>query len=354
MDLSQIRKQIDGVDRELLMVINKRMELVVRAGKLKQDVTDPDREAAVLSQVINQSRGLIAPEFSAALFKQIIEQSKQLQEGKSQLVGFQGEHGAFSEIAVRAFSKEAIALPHTSFSDVFEGVQSGVLDYGVVPIENSLGGAVTQVDDLLMDTDLYIVAEIAMPIHQCLLTLTGSDYRDIRVVYSHPQALSQCKGFLARNKLEARPYYDTAGSALMLSREKPVAAAVIASSLCAELYNLDIVKENIEDENSNTTRFVVLSKKPATTKGEKCTISFSTAHKPGALLNILKLFSDAGVNLTRIESKPAPKSPGNYLFLVDFAGSTQDAKIQQSLELVEKETSKFKLLGCYSAVEQKT
>jgi prephenate dehydratase/chorismate mutase/prephenate dehydratase len=346
MDLSQIRKQIDGADRELLMLINKRMELVVRAGKLKSDVTDPDREAAVLS------RGLVSPEFSAALFKQIIGQAKHLQEERSELVGFQGEHGAFSEIAVRSFNKDAISLPHNSFSDVFDGVNSGILDYGVVPIENSLGGAVTQVDDLLMETDLFVVGEIAMPIHQCLLTLPESDYRDIRVVYSHPQALSQCKGFLARNKLEARPHYDTAGSALMLSRDKPVAAAVIASKLCAELYNLDVVKENIEDENSNTTRFVVLSKTASKAAGEKCTIFFSTAHKPGALLNILKLFSDAGVNLTRIESKPAPKSPGSYAFLVDFMGSITDSKIKSALDAVQKETSQFRLIGCYSLVGQ--
>lgn len=351
MNLSQIRKQIDSVDRELLMIINRRMELVVRAGKLKQDVTDPEREAAVLSQVIDQSRGLVSPEFSSGLFKQIMSQAKLLQEGRSQLIGFQGEHGAFSEIAVRAFSKKAIALPHNSFSEVFEGVQSGILDYGVVPVENSLGGAVTQVDDLLIDTDLFIVGEIAMPIHQCLLTLPESDYRDIRVVYSHPQALSQCRGFLARNKLEARAYYDTAGSALMLSKDKPVASAVIASKLCAELYNLEVVKENIEDENTNTTRFVVLSKNPSESAGDKCTISFSTAHKPGALLHILKLFSDAGVNLTRIESRPSPKSPGSYAFLVDFVGSSQDQKIQESLKLVEKETSRFRLLGCYSTIE---
>lgn len=349
MDLNQIRKNIDGVDRELLLLINKRMELVVRAGKLKQDVTDPDREAAVLAKVIGQSKGLISSDFSSGLFRQIIEQSKSLQEARSQLVGFQGEHGAFSEIALRDYFGSTIALPHTSFADVFEGVQSGILDYGVVPVENSLGGAVTQVDDLLMETDLSIVGEISLSIHQCLLTLPDSDYRDIRVVYSHPQALAQCRGFLTRNKLEAKPYYDTAGSALMLSRERLVASAVIASRLCAELYNLEVVKENIEDENSNTTRFVVLAKAPLKDGGEKCTITFSTAHKPGALLNILKLFSDAGVNLTRIESRPAPKNPGSYAFLVDFLGNSQDKKVKEALDNVERETSKFRLVGCYSS-----
>lgn len=350
MELSQIRKQIDGVDRELLLLINRRMELVVRAGKLKQDISDPDREAAVLSQVISQSRGLLSPDFSSAIFRQIIERAKELQAGRSVLVGFQGEHGAFSEIAVGAFDEKSIALPHATFADVFEGVKTGVLDYGVLPIENSLGGAVSQVDDLLMETELYIVGELLMPIHQCLLTLPEADYRDIRVVYSHPQALAQCRGFLSRNKLEARAYYDTAGSALMLARDRPVAAAVIASSLCAQLYNLEIVKEDIEDESSNQTRFIVLAKKKSEKAGEKCTVTFSTAHKPGALLNVLKLFSDSGVNLTRIESRPTPKSPGNYAFLMDFVGSDQDAKVKKALEQAAKETAQFRVLGCYSLI----
>jgi prephenate dehydratase/chorismate mutase len=351
MDLEQIRKQIDAVDSELLMLINKRMELVVRTGKLKTDIADPQREEAVLGRVTNQSRGLLTPDFSASLFKQLMEQARILQEEKAQLIGFQGEHGAFSEIAAKQFSAGGVSLPHATFSDVFEGVQSGILDYGIVPIENSLGGAVSEVDDLLMSTSLHIVGEVSLPIHHCLITLPDSDYRDIRVVYSHPQALSQCKGFLKRNKLEARTYYDTAGSALMLSKERPVSTAVIASRLAAELYNLDVVKENIEDNNLNVTRFVILSKNPAAKSGDKCTVFFALNHKPGSLFNVIKLFSDAGVNLTRIESKPTPQHPGSYAFLVDFVGSSEDTKVKTTLESVASEAAAFRLLGCYSKVD---
>ncbi len=351
MDLKQIRKQIDSVDSELLMLINKRMELVVRAGKLKSDVADPEREATVLSHIVNQSRGLVSPDFSSSLFKQIIEQAKILQENKISLVGFQGEHGAFSEIAAKQFNATAASIPNQTFNDVFEGVKNGVLDYGIVPVENSLGGAVSEVNDLLMTTDLYITGEVALPIHHCLITLPEADYRDIKVVYSHPQALSQCKGFIHRNKLEPRSYYDTAGSALMLTKERPVSAAAIASRLAAEMYNLEVVKENIEDNASNVTRFVILSREKAAPGGQKCTVYFALDHKPGALFNVLKLFSDAGVNLTRIESKPARQHPGGYAFLVDFMGSEEDVRVQTTLEAVEKESAAFRLLGCYPAAK---
>ncbi|MCI0503591.1 prephenate dehydratase [Candidatus Micrarchaeota archaeon] len=350
MELKELRGKIDRIDSEILKLLNSRMEFALRTRKMKPGVEDAEREKQVLDAAARHSRGLVRPEFSQKVFGDIIAESKALQKMSPNLAGFQGEHGAYSEVAARKYDGKMVPIPCPEFIDVFDGVAKGQFDCGVVPVENSLAGAVTQVNDLLVETDLKIVGEVKVPVHHCLLALPDTDYRDIKVVYSHPMALSQCRGFIARNKLEPRPYYDTAGAAMMLANERPKAAAAIASKLCAEIYDLDVLKENIEDHESNYTRFVVLAKGGSAAggaKGDKCSIIFSTAHKAGALFSVLKLFSDAGINLTRIESRPAQKDIGNFAFLLDFQGSDQDAKVAKILENVQKETKTYKFLGCY-------
>ncbi len=352
MDLNETRKKIDIIDTELLKLLNKRMELGVRAKKLKKEIFDASREHEVLERAKKNPCTLLRPEFSEKLFREIIDESKKLQEQELKLVGFQGEHGAYSEMAIKSFDKSAIPIPCTEFVEVFEAVKSGQFDLGVVPVENSIEGAVNPVNDLLVETDIYVVAEINLPIHHCLLALPEMDYRDIKVVYSHPQALGQCRGFIARNKLEPRPYYDTAGAAMMLSNERPKAAAVIASRLCAEIYNLEVLKENIEDYGSNSTRFLVLSREKLVSGGNKCSIIFSTAHKAGALFSVLKIFSDAGINLTRIESRRIRNEPKRFAFLLDFQGSEADDKVAKALEDVKNSTERFKFLGCYKEASE--
>ncbi len=347
MDLNEIRKNIDVIDSEVIKLLNKRFELALRTKKFKSQIPDPMREQAVLDSVKRHSRNLVRQEFSEKLYKEIMNEAKRLQEQNIKLVGFQGEHGAYGEIAIKTYDKSAVPVPSLEFVDVFEGVKSRQLDLGIVPVENSLEGAVTAVNDLLVETDLNIIGEINVPVHHCLLALPETDYREIKVVYSHPQALAQCRGFIARNKLEARPYYDTAGAAAMLANERPKAAAVIASRLCAELYELEVLKENIEDHESNNTRFLVLSREKGKEKGNKCSIIFSTQHKAGALFSVLKIFADAGVNLTRIESRPIRKEPKKFAFLLDFQGSDTDKKIADMVEKVKQETVMFKFLGCY-------
>lgn len=182
--------------------------------------------------------------------------------------------------------------------------------------------------------------------HHSLLALPGTDHRDIRVVYSHSQALAQCRHFLSRNSLEPVPFYDTAGSAKMLAEKRPKAAACIASKLSAELYNLDVIKEGIEDLNTNKTRFLVISKEKNNEEGSKCSILFSTEHKAGTLFQVLQLFAENNVNLTRIES--IPSEPGNYAFFLDFLGSEKDENIKTIIDSVKSVTSNFKMMGCYN------
>ena len=240
-------------------------------------------------------------------------------------------------------------IPCLEFIDVFRGVEQGHFDLGVVPVENSLEGAVTQVNDLLTTTALKVVGEVKIAVKHCLLACEATDYREIRQVFSHPQALAQCRNFLMRNKLEPHPYYDTAGAAKMLARENPRSAAAIASSLSAELYGLEIIKEGIEDGPANSTRFLLLAREPHAGMSEKTSIIFAVPHKAGRLFAVMKLFADAGINLTRIASMPLRSDPGNYSFFLDFEGCEQDKKVGAVLKEVDQLTIRLKLLGSYPA-----
>jgi prephenate dehydratase len=238
-------------------------------------------------------------------------------------------------------------IPCLEFADVFDGVMNGLFDLGVVPVENSLEGAVTQVNDLLTTTALKVTGEVKVPIHHCLLVPVDTQMNEIRIVYSHPQALAQCRRFVLRNRLEARPYYDTAGAAKMIDRNRPLATAAIASSLSAELYGLDILKEGIEDEDSNATRFQLISRTPFEGEGEKCSIIFAVSHSSGSLQAVLERFSKADINLTRIASTPRKGDPGNYTFFCDFEGSDRDPKIREVFRQIEQLTKELRFLGCY-------
>ncbi len=349
MKLDEIRTKIDKIDRELLVLLQERMGLALRSKKFKTSINDPAREEDLLARAERLNLDLVERSFTRQLLQTIIQESKRLQEEERQLVAFQGEHGAYGEVASRRLVPSGAYIPCLEFVDVFRGVEEGYLDLGVLPVENSLEGAVTQVNDLLTTTELSVVGEINVPVNHCLLATRGTDYREIRMVYSHPQALAQCRGFLLRNHLEPHPYYDTAGAAKMLAREHPKAAAAIASDLCAELYDLDVIKAGIEDGTSNSTRFLLLAREPHAGKGDKTSIIFAVPHEAGKLYDVLRLFADAQINLTRIASMPLRSDPSNYSFFLDFEGSRDDEAIGQVLGQVEKLAIGMKCLGSYPA-----
>ena len=350
MDLGDIRKRIDRLDTELLKLLNRRMELALQTVKLKKGVHDSGREKEVLEHVAEKSADLLEPVFAEALYKLIMEESKKIQNKGLKLIAFQGEHGAYGEMAAVTYDSSAIKIPCDDFREVFEGVQSGLFDFGLVPVENSTAGPVLDVNDLLLETELHIYAEVSIPVHHCILVLPDTDYREIKMVYSHPMALAQCKGFISRNKIEPRTYYDTAGAARMLSEKRPKATSVIASKLCAEMYDLEVIKENVEDHPKNSTRFFVISKERAES-GDRCTIAFSTQHRAGGLFDVLRLFYEAGINLTRIESRPLADDPGRFAFLLDFMGSENEEKVKTTLEKVKNGCSMYRMVGCYREVE---
>jgi len=345
MSLKEIRKNIDLLDSKILKLLNGRMELALMAKKFKSKIEDRGREKELLSRTRGNSTALVDAEFIEKIYVEIIKQSKKLQQKDYRLIAFQGEHGAYSEVASREWNSDLIPVPCSEFAGVFEGVTSGLYDYGIVPVENTLGGVVGQVNELLINTDLNVVGAVELPIHLCLLAPPGTDHREIRAVYSHPQALAQCRQFLARNRLHPVQYYDTAGAAKMLTEKTPKASGAIASKLSAQLYDLEIMKEDIEDLDRNMTRFLVLSKEENREEGNKCSVIFSTEHKAGTLFSVLEVFAREDINLTRIES--IPNEPGNYAFFLDFMGSNRDERVKKALGEVKEITSHFKLMGCY-------
>jgi len=347
MDLEEIRKKINQLDHQLVKILNQRMELTLQTARFKPPIQDKKREKKVLDNVGQMPERFISKEFIKKLFTDILAESSRLQSLGPKLLGFPGEHGANSEVAVRAYDSSLVPIPCMKFIDVFEGVNGGDFHYGLVPVENSLEGAVVGVDDLLMEYDLHICGEVKLHINHTLLTLPESDYKGINVVYSHPQAIAQCSKFINRHRLEAHPFYNTAGAAKMLSETRPRATAVIATKLCAEIYDLKIVNEDIENDASNFTRFILLSKEKGDQEGNKCSIIFTLKDQTGALYNVLKLFADAGINITRIESRPSTSSPANTAFLMDFSGSINDEEILETLVALEKKSIMYKLLGCY-------
>jgi prephenate dehydratase/chorismate mutase len=348
-ELDIIRKKIDKIDRGIVELLNQRMELAIRSRKFKHYISDDDREQKVFENVRKSSRNILDAEFTERLYKLIVNESKNIQLQSLKIIGFQGEHGAYSEVAALSYDASLIPVSCKEFIEVFDETTTGKIDFGIVPIENSLEGAVTQVNDLLIQTDLKIIGEVSVPVHHCLLALPEAEYRDLKVVYSHPQALAQCRKFILRHGLEPRPFYDTAGAAKMLSENRPEATGIIANKICADLYHLDIIKENIEDHQSNFTRFIILSKEAAEEPGDKCSIIFSVKHEAGGLFTALKTFYDKGINLTRIESRPLKKDPGKYVFFLDFEGSDKEDKVADALKKALKSTTSFKFLGCYKS-----
>jgi len=350
MKKKELGLQLDKIDYQILKLLDERMELALKWKKLNGDNNGENEQTKFLDQISNRNYGLASPQVCTQVFRSVFAESHRLQSKDFKLIGFQGAHGAYSEVASKVWNSGLIPIPNKDFTEVFENVAAGIYDYGIVPVENSLGGVISQVNQLIIGTELYVAGAVELNVHHCLMALPGTDHRELRTVYSHTQALEQCHHFLVRNKLEPLPFYDTAGSAKMLSEQAPKASAAIASHLAADIYHLDIIKENIEDFEHNITRFLIFSKEKPEVDGNKCSIIFSTAHKAGTLFKVLEVFARSKLNLTRIES--IPNQQGSFAFFLDFMGSDKDEKVRQTLDEVRAHTRGFRLLGCYEEKKQ--
>ncbi|OLE43547.1 MAG: prephenate dehydratase [Thaumarchaeota archaeon 13_1_20CM_2_39_11] len=266
-------------------------------------------------------------------------------------VAFQGERGAYSEAAATSFFKEAIeTVPYPTFYDVLESGEVGRCDYAILPVENSLEGSVGESYDLLLTTKLSAIGEIYHKIRHCLIGFKGLEKID--TVYSHPQALGQCRKFIQDNHLKPIPTYDTAGSVKILIELKKDNLACIASRKAAEIYNVPIIREGVEDNPNNYTRFLVLSNNTRQkTSNDKTSIIFSIKHVPGTLHSVLEKFNSSKINLTKIESRPTKTTPWEYNFYVDFEGHQSDDNIRDTLEKIRPHTIFLKVLGSYPRAE---
>jgi chorismate mutase / prephenate dehydratase len=281
--------------------------------------------------------------------------NKKSKAGKERVkVAFQGERGAYSESAVYTyFGDDAEVKPCRDLTEVFESVDKQKVPVGVVPVENSLEGSVNQTYDLFLTYNLKVSGEIIIRISHCLIANPSTSLEAVKTVYSHPQALAQCRSFLERLGSDLIPTYDTAGSVKMLKEKGRKDAAAVASEKAAEIYGMKILAREIEDTPTNYTRFFVISKEDSPRTGkDKTSIIFAAKHKPGALYHALEEFEKRNINLTKIESRPTKQKPWEYNFYLDFEGHRTEKNCAQALKALQEKAAFLKILGSYPKAEQ--
>jgi prephenate dehydratase len=254
-------------------------------------------------------------------------------------------------MATLQYFPNATLIPKKSFQEVFDS--AGDVDYIVVPVENSIEGSVNEIYDLLLQTKMQVIGEVYQRVRHSLIANRGAT--KIKFVHSHPQALAQCRGYLQRKKLEPVPAYDTAGAVKMIKENRMLDSAAIASKRAAELYDMQVLDEGIEDRKNNYTRFLVLSAKKLRDNAKggsyKTSMIISIKHVPGALFGIVGEFAIRKINLTKIESRPTKETPWEYNFYVDFEGHAQDKAVKEALRSIKPKTSYIKILGSYKKAE---
>ena len=266
-------------------------------------------------------------------------------------IAYQGEPGAYSEAAALRFSPHAETIPCESFDQVFADVQSGKATHGILPIENSIGGSIHRNYDLLLEHELPVVAEVLLQVSHNLLAFPGTTMADVKKVYSHPQGLAQCEGFLSSLKgVEIVATYDTAGSAKMIREQELRDVAAIASARAAEVFNLSILESSIQDFKENITRFILISKASSDPeKADKTMIVFTLPNTPGALFKALSVFALREIDLTKLESRPVRGRAFEYLFYADIAVPRQDLQCTRALVHLAEFARSMRTLGSYAS-----
>jgi chorismate mutase/prephenate dehydratase len=353
-ELPVLRAAIDAVDEQVLELLNQRALLVKEVGELKtsrnQPIFVPHRESQIIERLQGKSGGPFPVDAIRSVFHEIIGACLSLEQ--TLRVGFLGPEATFTHMAARSrFGTQASFVPAATIAGVFAEIEKGLADLGVVPIENSTDGVVNSTLDVFMDSDLVIQSEIVIHVSQCLLTRTGK-LDNVQKVYSHPQALGQCRGWLAAN-LPKAALIEVASTALAarLAKDDPVAAAV-ASELAGHMYDLRIAKEKINDEVRNVTRFLVIGHKPAARSGrDKTSLMLSVKDQPGILYKVLEPLAKGGINLTRIESRPSRKRVWDYVFFVDLDGHFEDPEVAAAITALKQACEAVKVLGSYPRYE---
>ncbi len=349
-DLDALRLAIDGIDDNLLALINQRMLLAQKIGRLKREHREAfpklDREASILNRLCAQNTGPLNKKNIVTIFTDIISAGREIQ--MPQRIVYLGPEATFTHIAaMNHFGKSAAFIPQTSIQDVFFDVEKGVCQYGVVPVENSIEGSVNYTLDLFFESDLKICAENYLTISHDLLSQSGG-IDDIKIVYSHPQPFGQCRKWLRKNLPHVPLEECSSTSAAAKKAAETKNAAAIAGSEAARIYNLQVVASKIEDFAKNTTRFLIIGKEGTLHTGrDKTSIMFSAPHVPGALYKVLQPIADAGINMMKLESRPSKHKNWSYFFFVDLEGHLEDRDVRETVTCMEKICLFLKVLGSY-------
>lgn len=375
--LEDYRVEIDKIDREITQLLEKRMNVAKAISKYKiennMQIFHPDREKMVIEKnkgyLENKEYEELVESFYDNLMylSRLVQQKEIYPENKiytkpykndreNLVVGYQGVAGSFgNEAVLKYFKNIKEAKSYEKFEEVFKAVESGEIEYGILPVENSSTGGIGTVEDLLKEYNLYIVGEECIKISQNLVGIKGATVDDIKEVYSHPQGFEQSTKFFDKHKnYNLIPYSNTAISAKLVSDLKDKSKAAIASERAAKLYDLKIIKKDVNDLKNNYTRFIVIGRDLECDETcDKVSILFSVEDTSGGLYNLIRDIKEFGLNMSKIESRPNRNNPWNYIFFVDFDGNLFDENIKQAVNVIARNSKYFKLLGCYRDIKCK-
>jgi chorismate mutase/prephenate dehydratase len=349
--LSGVRERIDALDRDILRLIGERAACAKEVAEIKAAGGDtqfyrPEREAAILRRIKEQNPGPLDGEEVVRLFREIMSACLALEQPLA--VAFLGPAGTFTQAAaLKHFGHSVRTVPLGDISDIFREVEAGSCHYGVVPVENSTEGVISHTLDMFMRSPLRIAGEVSLRIHHHLMS-RGADLTAVRTVFSHQQSLAQCRGWLDRHLPNvARIAVGSNAEAARMAAAKTGTAAV-AGEAAAEIYDLEVLEDRIEDEPGNTTRFLVIAKEDSPASGrDKTSLLLSCRNESGGLHRLLGPFAEHRISMTRIESRPSKRGIWDYVFFIDILGHRDEAVVAKALDSLEKEALLFKILGSY-------
>lgn len=353
-DILRLRAGIDSIDTEILKLLNKRSGLVIKVGQTKKreerEFYAPERETEIYRRLMSANKGPFPNHALKNVYREIMSASLSLE--KPMKIAFFGPSGTFThQASIQHFGLSGEMIPKKEIADVFEDVAKGRADFGVVPIENTTEGVVSHTLDMFMSSDLKISAEVILEVALALMNRTGRT-RDIARICSHPHALAECKGWLKDNlpNTAAIEVSSTAAAAQMAAEDRGVAA--IAGKAAADIYDLKVIENHIEDNANNYTRFLVIGKKTGKKTGsDKTSLVFAVKDAPGALYRMLKPFARRKINLTKIESRPLKTKAWEYCFFVDLDGHITDRPVKEAVGELESLCSFLRVLGSYPKSE---
>ncbi len=354
-ELDKHRKEIDRIDTEIIDLLNSRAKEAMKIGEIKKELGKPlyvpSREKQIYERLSKINHGPLPFEAIRRVYREIISASLSLEE--LQRIGYLGPEGTFTNLAaIKQFGLSAELIPMRGIPDVFDAVERGRLDYGIIPVENSLEGVVNHTLDMLAGSSIKICGEVFLEINQNLMNQSGK-LEDVQRIYSHPHAIPQCRKWLAEHAADI-PLYDVESTAKAAEiASKDAGAAAIASEMAEICYNLKIIERSIEDMPNNYTRFLIIgSFQPLPTGNDKTSMVFSITHKSGSLYKALEVFASKGINMTKIESRPSKKQAWEYVFYVDTDGHRDVEPLKSVIDEFSESVTHFKVLGSYPKGEK--